>query len=333
MGTDQTLEPGAPPGAGGDQLGWRRLGLSDVSVTRVVLGGAPLGGLFGPVSDEAARSTLEAAWNAGVRAFDTAPHYGVGLAETRLGSFVSTRSRAEVIISTKVGRLLVVSDDDVEGAEGFYGTPKLRRVRDYSRAGVRRSIQESCSRLGIDRLDIALVHDPDDHFAEAISEALPALCDLRAEGTVGAIGVGMNQAGMLVRFVREAELDCVLVAGRWSLLDRSAGEELLPLCMERQVGVLVGGVFNSGILADARPGALYDYSPAGPELFAAARRLREICTRYGVPLRVAALHFPLRHPAVSAIVVGARSPDEVITDLADLDRTVPDELWAELAAG
>ena len=199
---------------------------------------------------------------------------------------------------------------------------------------MRRSIQESCSRLGIDRLDIALVHDPDDHFAEAISEALPALCDLRAEGTVGAIGVGMNQAGMLVRFVREAELDCVLVAGRWSLLDRSVGRGIASFVY----GAPSRASSSAGCSTRASsptpvPARSYDYSPAGPELFAAARRLREICTRYGVPLRVAALHFPLRHPAVSAIVVGARSPDEVITDLADLDRTVPDELWAELAAG
>ena len=323
----------AQPDPIGDRAGWRRLGTSAVSVPRLVLGGAPLGGLFGPVSDEAARATLEAAWNAGIHAFDTAPHYGVGLSETRLGSFLSTRPRAQVVLATKVGRLLVPTEDDVEGAEGFYGTPRLRRVRDYSRAGVRHSIEESCSRLGVDRLDIALVHDPDDHFAEAIEGALPALCDLRSAGVVGAIGVGMNQAGMLARFVREADLDCVLVAGRWSLLDRSAGDELLPLCQQRRVGVLVGGVFNSGILADPSPGARYDYLPAGPELRAAARHLQEVCARHGVPLRAAALLFPLRHPAVSAIVVGARSPDEVTADLADLDTAAPDELWAELAAG
>jgi len=313
-------------------MSWRALGSSGVSVTRVVFGGAPLGGLFGPVSDDQARSTLEAAWHVGIRTFDTAPHYGVGLSESRLGSFAAERQRGEIVISTKVGRLLVETDDVVEGAEGFYGTPQLRRVRDYSRDGVRRSIEQSCARLRVDRLDVALVHDPEDYFKQALDDSLPALVELRDEGIVGAVGVGMNEAPMLARFVREADVDCVLVAGRWSLLDRSAGAELLPLCAQRGVGVLVGGVFNSGILADPRPGARYDYNPAAPALLDRARRLREICARHGVQLRVAAIQFPFRHPAVTAVVVGARSKDEITADVADFDHDVPDELWAELGA-
>jgi aryl-alcohol dehydrogenase-like predicted oxidoreductase len=301
-------------------------------VTRFVLGGAPIAGLYAAIGEEAAQATLEHAWAAGVRAFDTAPHYGVGLSESRLGRFFATRPRSEVVVTTKIGRLLVPTDEDVEGVGNFYGSPKMRRILDYSRAGARRSIEESCARLGLERVDVALVHDPDDHFAQAMDEALPALADLRAEGVVGAIGVAMNQAPMLARFVREADIDCVMVAGRWTLLDRSAGEELLPLCQERHVGVFAAAVLNSGILVDPKPGATYDYAPASPERLAAAYQLQRVCARHGVALRAAALQFPLRHPAVTAIVVGARTPDEVTADLADLDRHTPDELWAELDA-
>jgi len=301
-------------------------------VTRFVLGLAPIGGLYAPLTDEAARAALEAAWDRGIHAFDTAPHYGAGLSESRLGSFISTHPRGEMIVSSKVGRLLVPAESDVEGAHGFYGTPRLTRVLDFSGAGVKRSVAESCRRLGVDRLDIAFVHDPDEHFVEALGQSLPALADLRNEGVVGAIGVAMNQASMLARFVREADIDCVMVAGRWSLLDRSAGEELLPLCLEREVGVLVGGVFNSGILAMPGPGATFDYAPAPPQLLARARRMQDACAAHGVPLRAAALQFPLRHPAVSSIVFGARSAAEVIDDVTDLDRELTAELWDELHA-
>jgi len=297
-----------------------------------VLGLAPLGGLYAPLSDEEARAALEAAWHSGIRAFDTAPHYGAGLSESRLGSLISAYPRSQMIISSKVGRLLVPANSDVEGVHGFYGTPPLSRVFDFSAAGVKRSVVESCARLGVDRLDIALIHDPDEHFAEALGQSLPALVDLRDEGVVGAIGVAMNQAGMLSRFVREAAIDCVMVAGRWSLLDRGAGEELLPLCLEREVGVLVGGVFNSGILARPGPGATFDYAPAPPELLARAWRMQDVCSAQGVPLRAAALQFPLRHPAVSAVVVGARSAAEIVEDVTDFDRELTAELWEELDA-
>lgn len=319
--------PGASVGPG-----VTRLGRSQVCVTRFMFGGAPIAGLFAPLSEEAARATLEAAWRIGIRAYDTAPHYGAGLSESRLGAFFATRPRQEVVVATKVGRLLVPTDEDVEGAESFYGTPKMRRERDYSRAGALRSVTESCARLGLDHLDIVFVHDPDDHFGQALDETLPALTELRAQGIVGAVGVAMNQAAMLARFVREADIDCVLVAGRWSLLDRSSGDELLPTCLERGVGVIVGGVLNSGVLADPRPGATYDYSPARLEILDRVERLQAACARYDVPLRAAALQFPLRHPAVSAVVVGARSPEEVVVDVTDLDQELPPELWAELGA-
>ena len=187
---------------------------------------------------------LIAAWAAGVRTFDTAPHYGVGLSEERLGTFLSDKPRPEFVVSTKVGRLLVPTNLDVEGAEGFYGTPRRTRVRDYSRDGVRRWIEESCQRLGLDRVDIALIHDPDDYWEAAIEEAYPALEELRSEGVVSAIGAGMNQAAMLERFVTESDIDCVLVAGCFSLIEESATTSLFPMCRKRAVGVLAAGVLR-----------------------------------------------------------------------------------------
>jgi D-threo-aldose 1-dehydrogenase len=311
-------------------LDQRSLGTSQVAVTSFIFGGASIGGLFSPVTDEAAEATLEAAWHAGVRAFDTAPHYGVGLSEARIGRFLGGHRRSEAVISTKVGRLLVPADRDVEGEHCFYGIPRRQRVEDNSGAGARRSIEESCARMGVDRIDIALVHDPDEHYAEALQGALPALLEMRSAGIVGAVGVSMNQSHLLARFANEADIDCVMVAGRWSLLDRSAGADLLPICAERGVAVLVGGVLNSGILASPRPGATFDYAPATPERLEAAYRLEQLCRRYGVALHTAALQFPLRHPAVTAIVVGGRTPAEVAADFSALGTPVPDELWAEL---
>jgi D-threo-aldose 1-dehydrogenase len=298
----------------------------------LVFGGAPIGGLYAPVSDEDAGATLAAAWRAGIRAFDTAPHYGVGLSERRLGDFLAGRPRSEFVVSTKVGRRLVPASGPVDGVDGFYGTPALSRVRDYSRDGVLASLEDSLRRLRLDRVDIALIHDPDDFMTEALDGAYPALAELRAAGVVGAIGVGMNAAAPLAWFVSRADLDCVLVAGRYSLLDQSAGAELLPLCTERRVRVLAGGVFNSGILADPRDGARYDYAPAPPALLARARQIRDICTAHGVPVAAAALQFTLRHPAVTAAVVGARSPSEIAADASYLTLDIPGELFAELAA-
>jgi aryl-alcohol dehydrogenase-like predicted oxidoreductase len=298
----------------------------------LVFGGAPIGGLYEPVSDAAAAATLEAAWQAGIRAFDTAPHYGVGLSERRLGDFLAGRRRADFVVSTKVGRRLVAAPGPVDGAEGFYGTPPLSRVRDYSRDGIRASLADSLRRLRLDRVDVALIHDPDEFMAQALDQAYPALAELRDEGVVGAIGVGMNSAAPLAWFVSRAELDCVLVAGRYSLLDTSAAAELLPLCADRGVRVLAGGVFNSGILADPRDGAHYDYAPAPAAVLARARRIRDICAVHGVPVAAAALRFTLRHPAVTAAVVGARSPAEITADAAYLSLDVPDELFGELAS-
>jgi D-threo-aldose 1-dehydrogenase len=298
----------------------------------LLFGGAPIGGLYAPVSDATAAETLAAAWAAGIRAFDTAPHYGAGLSERRIGEFLAGRPREEFAVSTKVGRLLVPAVGDTEGAEGFYGTPPLRRIRDYSRDGVLRSLEESLRRLGLDRVDIALVHDPDDFLCQAADGAYPALAELRAQGAIGAIGAGMNSTAPLTWLVEHCDLDCVLVAGRYTLLDDSAAESLFPLCQRRGVAVLAGGVFNSGILAGADDGATYDYIPAPPAVAARARRMRDACARYGVPLAAAALQFTLRHPAVTAVAVGARTSEEMASDVAYLSTPIPDALWAELEA-
>jgi D-threo-aldose 1-dehydrogenase len=243
------------------------------------------------------------------------------------------RPRDGFVLSTKVGRLLrPLGPGEAVDPQGFADLPPGKRVWDLSRDGVRRSLEESLERLGLERVDVLYLHDPDEHEREAYEHALPALAELRAQGLVRAIGAGMNQAEMLTRFVRDLDLDVVLVAGRYSLLDQRAAAELLPACAERGVAVVVGGAFNSGLLADPRPGAAFDYAPAPPELLARARRLAELCARHGVPLRAAALAFPFGHPAVTCVLVGARSADEVRDALAMHATRVPGALWAELVA-
>ncbi|WP_078852198.1 aldo/keto reductase [Streptomyces sp. NRRL B-3229] len=309
------------------------LGRSGVTVSRLGLGTSPLGGLFSAVDDDQAAATLDAAWSAGVRYFDTAPHYGAGLAERRLGHFLTASGlpRTEYTVSTKVGRLLVPGDS-APGDEAFDVDEGLVRVRDYSADGVYRSLADSLERSGLDAFDIVLIHDPDDHWEEAVRGAYPALARLRSEGGVRAIGAGMNQTAMLTRFVRETDLDCVLVAGRYSLLDRTAAEELLPLCAEREVGVLVGGVFNSGVLAAPAPGATFDYAPAPETVLRRARALAERCAAHGVPLAAAALQFPYRHPAVTSVVLGARTAREIAENVDHARREIPQKLWDELDA-
>jgi aryl-alcohol dehydrogenase-like predicted oxidoreductase len=310
----------------------RTLGSSGVPVTLMGFGAAAIGGLFAAVSADQAAATLDAAWATGIRYFDTAPHYGTGLAERRLGGFLRGQPRHEFTVSTKVGRLLVPGDGRAD-PDGFHGDPGLVRHRDYSAEGVYRSLADSLERSGLDRFDVLLIHDPDEHWQDARTGAYPALDRLRSEGAVRAVGVGMNQTSMLARFVRETEVDCVLVAGRYSLLDRSAADELLPLCRERGVGVLVGGVFNSGVLADPGPGATFDYAPVPGPVLERALALRGRCTAHGVPLAAAALQFPLRHPAVTGILVGARGPAEIAANDQLATLPIPAALWAELGAG
>jgi D-threo-aldose 1-dehydrogenase len=318
----------------GTPLAVRRLGRSAVEVTELSFGGAALGNLFTPVGDEAAAAAIDAAWNGGIRTFDTAPHYGLGLSERRLGGALACRPRAEYVISTKVGRLLEpVAEPHGTDTEGFAVPAHSRRAFDFSADGVRRSLEASLVRLGLDRIDIALIHDPDDHGEQALREAYPALERLRSEGCVRAIGVGMNQAGMLTRFVTDTDVDVVLVAGRYTLLDQSAADALLPSALEHGVSVIAGGVFNSGLLAAPGAGARYDYRAAPDRLIARAQELAAICARFGVPLRAAAARFPLSHPAVASVLVGARTAAE-ITDAIQLRETdIPAALWTALAGG
>ena len=312
------------------------LGSSSVRVTAVGFGGAPLGGLHHAVDDATAAATVDAAWDAGIRFFDTAPHYGLGLSERRLGEALRTRRRGDYVVSTKVGRTLV---PDPGGSarrddEGFDVAATHRRVWDFSADGVRRSLDASLERLGLDRVDLVLLHDPDDHRRQAFDEAYPALHELRAQGVVGAVGAGMNQWPMLADMVRTLDLDVVLLAGRYTLLDPSAGDVLLPLCLERGVAVVAGGVFNSGLLAQpvVASEATFDYRPAAAQLVARARSIAAVCGRHGVTLPQAAVAFTSGHPAVASVLLGMRSPAEVAEDVALLDAAVPGELWSELVA-
>ncbi|MET8333902.1 aldo/keto reductase [Streptosporangium canum] len=306
-----------------------------LSVSEYGFGAAPIGNLFTAVGDDEARATVDAAYDAGFRYFDTAPHYGLGLSERRLGAALAGRPRDSYTLSTKVGRLLVPAPTGGPAGrddQGFDVPADLRRVWDFSRDGVRRSLEESLLRLGLDAVDIVLIHDPDDHWEQAVSEAYPALAELRDQGVVKAVGVGMNQSEMLARFVRETGVDMVMLAGRHTLLDQSGEEELLPLCQERGVSVVAAGVFNSGLLATHDPSGTYDYAPAPAPLLARARRIAAVCESHGVTLPQAALAFPLRHPAIASVVVGARSAAEVTRNAALTARPVPEDLWAELAA-
>ncbi len=299
------------------------------AVTALGLGCAPLGHLFTRVGEEDALATVEAAYAAGWRYFDTAPLYGHGLSEARLGLALKGRPRDEYVVSTKVGRLLR-SAGGAPSPTIFEGVGPLQPVFDFSRRGVLESLEESLGRLGLDRIDVLLVHDPDEHEAEALTSAFPALLEMRDQGVVRAVGCGMNQTEMLERFVEKVDLDCVLLAGRYTLLDRSAADRLLPLCQERGVGVILGGVFNSGILADPESSPRYDYSAAPPAVLERARTLSRLCKRHGVDLPTAALGLAMRHPAVTTVLVGARSALEVETDAALANSEIPDELWAEL---
>jgi D-threo-aldose 1-dehydrogenase len=293
-----------------------------IDLGRLALGTAPIGGLYDAVDDETAHAVVERAWELGLRYFDTAPRYGAGLAERRLGEALRGKPRREFAVSTKVGRLLR------PGESAWRGAPALVDYFDFSQEATLRSLDESLDRLGLDRVDVAFVHDPDDHYEAALAGSFRALRRLRDEGVVRAIGVGANSTEVLCRFAREADPDCFLVAGRYTVLDRAAAAELLPLCEQHGIAVIAAGVLNSGVLAG---GDTFDYEAAPPGVVARVERLREICGRHDVPLPAAALRFPLRHPAVTTVLVGCRTPDEVAEDVRLSSLDVPDALWEALA--
>ncbi|BCJ76381.1 oxidoreductase [Catellatospora sp. IY07-71] len=309
----------------------RPLGRTGLNVTTLGFGASGIGNLGHPRTDLDAARAVGAAWDAGIRLFDTAPHYGLGLSELRLGDALRERPRDAYVLSTKVGRLLrphpAPTGSDL-AAGGFAVADDLIRVWDFSADGVSRSLEESLTRLGVDRIDVVYVHDPDDAVDEAVSHAIPALIRLRDQGVIGAVGVGMNQWQAPLRMVRETDLDVVMLAGRYTLLDRS-GEQLLDECAGRGVAVVAAAPFNSGILARPWPadGAHFNYAPAPDPVLQRARRLAETCQAHDVTLPVAALQFPLRHPAVTSVVTGMGSAAHVAAAAAAMRTTVPTGLW------
>jgi D-threo-aldose 1-dehydrogenase len=310
------------------------LGTTGLTVTRLGLGTAPLGGLYAPVTAAQAEATIERAYNAGLRFFDTAPLYGYGVAEQRLGEVLRRHTGEHWTLATKVGRLLRAGAPpdmtQYHRGEPFYrGTPAVNPVFDFSYDGAMRSAGESLERLGLDRVDVLHIHDPDDHMEEALAGAYRALDRLRADGAIAAVGVGTNRPEPLLRFAREAEVDCFLLAGRYTLLDQT-GLAVLDLCAERGIAVIAAGVFNSGILARPEAGATFDYVPAGAEVLAKARRLDAVCRRHGVPLAAAAMQFPFGHPAVASVLVGCRSPVEVDDNVRFFRHEIPAEFWDAL---
>lgn len=315
----------------------RPLGRTALSVSELGFGAAPIGNLYTAVHDDIARAAVDQSWDAGIRYFDTAPHYGLGLAERRLGAALAERPRAEYVISTKVGRRLVTNPNPTGSdlAEGFDVPDTYTRARDYSRDGAWRSLEASLHRLGLDRVDIALVHDPDepDQLDQTISETIPALIALRDQGMITAVGVGMNNWQPQLRIVTETDVDTVMIAGRWTLLDRSA-EPLLDACAERGIAVLAAAPFNSGLAAKPWPpdDATYDYRPVPPSLLARARAYARTCQQHGGELPAAALQFPLHHPAVAAVVTGIRTPVQARMDAAWMSADFSPAAWSALAA-
>ena len=312
-----------------------------LKLTRLSLGTAPLAGLYHPVSEQQAQETLEAAWNHGLRYFDTAPQYGSGVAERRTGSVLVSYPRDALVLSTKVGRLLREglplhkSQLNPQGQTYFQGVPQIAQVYDYSYGGFMRSLEESLNRLGLSWVDILYIHDPDADnrsIQEVMEGGYRALVELRAQGVVKAIGLGMNDAAWLSEFAKAGDFDLFLVAGRYTLLDQIARQELLPLCQQKGIGVVIGGVYSSGILADPRPGTTYNYAPADPALIERALRPKVVCENYGVPLKAAAIQFPLAHPSVVSVLTGARSVAELDENVAMFRFPIPPKLWDDLKA-
>ncbi|TDW91786.1 aldo/keto reductase [Kribbella sp. VKM Ac-2566] len=299
---------------------------------RVGLGSAPLGNLLGEVHEADAAAAVNAAWDEGWRYFDTAPHYGLGLAEERLGRALRDKPRDSYVLSSKVGRIIYEASDAATDDEGFEISTTRRRRWDFSRDGVLRSIEDSLRRIGTDRLDVVFVHDPDDHFEEAVATAFPTLIELREQGVIGAIGSGMNQSAMLTRFVREVDIDVIMLAGRYTLIDPDGLDDVLPACLENDVQVVAVGIFNSGLMSQPRPaaGTTFNYEPAAQTLIDKANKLADVCESHGTTLPAAAIAFPLAHPAVAGIAVGCRTAEEVHTN-ATLARTeIPTALWSDL---
>lgn len=314
-----------------DPLEKVQIGRTGLRVTRLGLGGAPLGGLFQDVQGEDAVATVRRALEIGINFFDTAPLYGHGKSEIWMGKALANVPADSRVLATKVGRLLEPVDPGSLEKDEFDNPAPFKPVFDFSYDGVMRSFRESLKRLNVDRVEILHIHDPDNHFEQAIEGAYPALDQLRKEGRIKAVGAGMNQAEMLARFAREGNFDCFLLAGRYTLIDHTGLKELLPLCVEKGISIIIGGPYNSGVLATgARPGAKFNYADAPPEILDKVRVVEEICARHQVPMKAAALQFPLAHPAVVSVIPGARSVAELEENFRLIRQPIPAVFWADL---
>ncbi len=308
------------------KIGMKRV---DLELTRLSLGTAPLAGLFKSVDVSESDQLIHTALDNGMNYFDTAPLYGHGLAEERLGRILSNLTKP-FVLQTKVGRVLnwVEKADPVPWFPD--ADPHIQPVFDYSADGIKRSLDESLKRLGVDQIDIALMHDAENHISEAINIAYPVLADLKRQGIIKAIGIGINFCDVAIEIMKNVDLDIVLLAGRYTLLDQSAQNKLLPYALERRVDITIGGVFNSGVLADPKPGATFEYLPASDEIIKKAQEIGAFLKNLGIPLTAAALQFPLRHPAVTSVLTGSRNSKELLANAADFDLELPEDIWNQL---
>ena len=326
----------------------RRLGATELEVSTLGVGGTGFGNMYQAMTEDEAARVVHRAVAAGLNYFDTAPLYGQGLSETRLGLAFQALSRRDFLVSTKVGWTLQALTSGEAPPELFPGAPPAKLIMDYSPQGIKDGIEGSLERLQLDHIDILLMHDPDEgqsvttgaafrdeysHFDEAMENAYPILDDLRAQGAVKAIGLGMNQWQMLARFAEAGQFDCFLLAGRYTLLEQEPLQEFLPLCQAKGCSVIIGGPFNSGILATgATDDARYDYQPAPPAVMQKVKGMNAMCIRHGITLQAAALQFPLGHSAVASVIPGMRSLAELETNLANMAMDIPSDFWAELKA-
>lgn len=332
------------------------LGKTNIMVPQLGVGTNPLGGLYEPISPEVAQATIKKCWDLGIRYYDTAPVYGYGNAERAVGAVLKTKPRDEFVLNTKVGRLLLKDGPDDredtmviwEGSQLYKGTDDVKPYFDFSYDGIMRSIEASQERIGIERFDFLHIHDPDWYPDEALEGAYKALDQLRSEGVIGAIGCGMNQWEILADFAMKKDFDCFLLAGRYTLLDQSALHKLLPICEEKGIAIINGGVYNSGILCNPDPesalkiergaeaipswmeNVTYNYVPAEKEIIEKTVKIKEVCDRHEVPLMAAAIQFSLYHPAIPTILMGPRSPEQVEGNVEMFKFDIPNDLWNEL---
>lgn len=314
------------------------IGKTTLEITKIGMGGAPLGSL----DENTARKTLEKAYESGINYFDTAPLYGTGNSEKLYGDFLPSLDRNSFVLSSKVGRLILPEEEALKYKSSSKITPALETnlkasyyknnvVFNFSREGVLRSIEESLSRLKIDNIDIIFIHDPDDNYEIALNETLPTLLELKKQGIIKAIGAGMNEWEMLLEFAKKGEFDCFLLAGRYTLLDYSALDKLLPECLKKEISIIIGGPYNSGILAsDLDKKSTYFYEPSPSDVINKAKKIKNICDNFNVPLKAAALQFGLNHPSVASTIPGPRTPLEIEDNLKMLSYKIDDSLWEKL---